>query len=106
MQPEAEEVAKEERKYTIENVKRRDLIADELIDVLKITAPDPLSIGGTENSIREKVKAGKQIQNITKIIFTIRLIPGKFYFEWRRNQERRNRDFRKSTRRAGKSIVE
>jgi hypothetical protein len=38
----AQEIAKEERKYTIENVKRRDLISDEVIDILKITAPDPL----------------------------------------------------------------
>ena len=52
-------------------VKRSDLIADELIDVLKITAPDPISIGGIENSIREKVKHGKDNINITKIIFTI-----------------------------------
>ena len=76
----AQEIAKEERKYTIENVKRRDLIADELIDVLKITAPDPLSIGGTENSIREKVKAWEaDIKYHENYLYDTGLIPGTFY---------------------------
>ena len=61
-------------------MKRRDLIADELIDVLKITAPDPLSIGGTENSIREKVKAWEaDIKYHENYLYDTGLIPGTFY---------------------------
>ena len=44
-----------EKKYSLELTKKSDLISDKEIDILKIIAPDPLSIGGTENSIREKV---------------------------------------------------
>ena len=76
----AQEVAKVERKYTIENVKRRDLISDKLIDILKISAPDPLSIGGTENSIREKVKAWEaDIKYHENYLYDTGLIPGTFY---------------------------
>ena len=32
-------------KYTLETTKKRDLISDQEIDVIKIVAPDPLSIG-------------------------------------------------------------
>src|SRR6266496_1627085 len=42
-------------KYTLETTKKRDLISDQEIDVIKIVAPDPLSIGGTDHSIREKI---------------------------------------------------
>jgi DNA polymerase, archaea type len=76
----AQEVAKLERKYTIEYVKRRDLISDKLIDILKISAPDPLSIGGTENSIREKVKAWEaDIKYHENYLYDTGLIPGTFY---------------------------
>jgi DNA polymerase I len=76
----AQEVAKVERKYTIENVKRRDLISDKLIDILKISAPDPLSIGGTENSFREKVKAWEaDIKYHENYLYDTGLIPGTFY---------------------------
>jgi len=76
----AQEIAKVERKYTIENVKRRDLISDKLIDILKISAPDPLSIGGTENSIREKVKAWEaDIKYHENYLYDTGLIPGTFY---------------------------
>ncbi len=76
----AQEVAKLERKYTIENVKRRDLISDKLIDILKISAPDPLSIGGTENSFREKVKAWEaDIKYHENYLYDTGLIPGTFY---------------------------
>jgi DNA polymerase, archaea type len=76
----AQEVAKVERKYTIENVKRRDLISDKLIDILKISAPDPLSIGGTENSIREKVRAWEaDIKYHENYLYDTGLIPGTFY---------------------------
>lgn len=76
----AQEIVREERKYTIEIVKRRDLIADELISILKITAPDPLSIGGTENSIRERVKSWEaDIKYHENYLYDTRLIPGTFY---------------------------
>lgn len=76
----AQEIVREEKKYTIEIVKRRDLIADELISILKITAPDPLSIGGTENSIREKVKSWEaDIKYHENYLYDTRLIPGTFY---------------------------
>jgi DNA polymerase I len=61
-------------------VKRRDLISDKLIDILKISAPDPLSIGGTENSIREKVKAWEaDIKYHENYLYDTGLIPGTFY---------------------------
>ena len=61
-------------------MKRRDLISDEVIDILKITAPDPLSIGGTENSFREKVKAWEaDIKYHENYLYDTGLIPGTFY---------------------------
>ena len=58
-------------KYTLETTKKRDLISDQEIDVIKIVAPDPLSIGGTDYSIREKIISWSLQQKITKIIYTI-----------------------------------
>ena len=48
-------VEKESNRFKIEKIKKQDEIDDKEIDVLKILAPDPLSIGGTDNSFREKV---------------------------------------------------
>ena len=50
-----EKIIKNEKKYVLEQTTKSDLISDKEIGVLKIIAPDPLSIGGSENSIREKV---------------------------------------------------
>src|SRR5688500_18725198 len=51
-----EQVLKKEKKYSLLNTRKKDLISDKDIECLKISAPDPLSIGGTENSFREKVR--------------------------------------------------
>src|SRR5438067_13388418 len=49
-----EKIVEREKKYALEQTIKKDLISDREVDLLKIIAPDPLSIGGTENSIREK----------------------------------------------------
>jgi DNA polymerase I len=87
----ANEVVRQEKKYTIENVKKRDLISDQLIDILKIIAPDPLSIGGTENSIREKVRSWEaDIKYHENYLYDTGLIPGTFYI--RKNDEIKNHE--------------
>ncbi len=77
---EAEQVAKKETKYTIERVKKRDIILDKEIEVLKILAPDPLSIGGTEYSFREKVTSWEaDIKYHENYLYDRSLIPGTYY---------------------------
>ncbi|HJS81311.1 MAG TPA: 3'-5' exonuclease, partial [Nitrososphaera sp.] len=77
---EAEQVAKKESKYTIEHVKKRDIILDKEIEVLKVSAPDPLSIGGTEYSFREKVKSWEaDIKYHENYLYDRSLIPGTYY---------------------------
>lgn len=76
----AEEVAKKEPKYTIEHARKRDIILDKEIEVLKILAPDPLSIGGTDNSFREKVSSWEaDIKYHENYLYDRALIPGAYY---------------------------
>ena len=76
----AEKIAEIEKKYSLELTKKSDLISDKEIDILKITAPDPLSIGGTENSIREKVTSWEaDIKYHENYLYDTRLIPGSYY---------------------------
>src|SRR3712207_9486901 len=51
----AQQIAQKETKFTLKQVKKQDIILDKEIEVLKVIAPDPLSIGGTDYSFREKV---------------------------------------------------
>ena len=67
-------------KYTLETTKKRDLISDQEIDVIKIVAPDPLSIGGTDHSIREKITSWEaDIKYHENYLYDTSLIPGAFY---------------------------
>jgi DNA polymerase I len=76
----AEQVAEKDAKYTLERVKKRDIISDREIDVLKVVAPDPLSIGGTENSFREKVTSWEaDIKYHENYLYDRALIPGLYY---------------------------
>ena len=73
----AEKIAEIEKKYSLELTKKSDLISDKEIDILKIIAPDPLSIGGTENSIREKVTSWEaDIKYHENYLYDTGLIPG------------------------------
>ncbi len=76
----AEQVAQKETKYTIEHVKKRDIIADKEIEVLKVLAPDPLSIGGSDYSFREKVTSWEaDIKYHENYLYDRSLIPGTYY---------------------------
>lgn len=76
----AEQVAQKETKYTLERVKKRDIISDKEIDVLKVLAPDPLSIGGTDSSFREKVTSWEaDIKYHENYLYDRSLIPGLYY---------------------------
>ncbi|HEY7507426.1 MAG TPA: DNA-directed DNA polymerase I [Nitrososphaera sp.] len=76
----AEEVAKKEPKYTIEHAKKKDIILDKEIEVLKVLAPDPLSIGGTDNSFRERVASWEaDIKYHENYLYDRALIPGAYY---------------------------
>src|SRR5919108_1087619 len=76
----AEKVIQKERKYSPEITKKRDLISDKEIECLKIYAPDPLSIGGTENSFREKVRSWEaDIKYHENYLYDTGLIPGTCY---------------------------
>jgi DNA polymerase I len=76
----AEQVAEKEPKYTLERMKKRDTILDQEIDVLKVLAPDPLSIGGTDSSFREKVTSWEaDIKYHENYLYDRALIPGTYY---------------------------
>ena len=76
----AEKIVQIEKKYSLESTKKIDLISDKKIDILKIIAPDPLSIGGTENSVREKVTSWEaDIKYHENYLYDTGLIPGSYY---------------------------
>src|SRR4029078_4149065 len=73
-------VEKESNRFKIEKIKKQDEIDDKEIDVLKILAPDPLSIGGTDNSFREKVTSWEaDIKYHENYLYDRALIPGTYY---------------------------
>ena len=49
-----EQVAQKEGKFTLERIKKRDIILDKEIETLKVIAPDPLSIGGRTSPFAKK----------------------------------------------------
>src|SRR5215203_2898141 len=76
----AEKIVQIEKKYSLESTKKIDLISDKKIDILKIIGPDPLSIGGTENSFREKVTCWEaDIKYHENYLYDTGLIPGTCY---------------------------
>src|ERR671919_1369493 len=76
----AEAICNEDKKLSLHLTNKRDLINDQDIEILKITAPDPLSIGGTENSIREKVRSWEaDIKYHENYLYDTGLIPGTYY---------------------------
>jgi len=77
----AEEIIKKEPKYKAIQNKKIDLITDKEINVIKIIAPDPLSIGGTNNSIREKLTAWEaDIKYHENYLYDNSLVPGTYYY--------------------------
>jgi DNA polymerase, archaea type len=75
-----EKIVEREKKYVLEQTIKKDLISDKNVDLLKIIAPDPLSIGGTENSIREKVTSWEaDIKYHENYLYDTGLIPGAYY---------------------------
>ena len=79
-----EKIIEQEKKYTLERTSKRDLISDREVELLKIIAPDPLSIGGTENSIREKVTSWEaDIKYHENYLYDTGLIPGAYYIRKR-----------------------
>jgi DNA polymerase, archaea type len=81
-----QKILQKENKYTLEQTYKRDIISDKEINVFKIIAPDPLSIGGTENSIREKVTSWEaDIKYHENYLYDTGLIPGTYYI--RRGEE-------------------
>ena len=50
----AQQIAQKETKFTLKQVKKQDIILDKEIEVLKVIAPDPLSIGGTDTAFVKK----------------------------------------------------
>lgn len=58
-----------------------DLLRDREVTMVKVIAEDPLTIGGTQNSIREKVKAWEaDIPYHLCYLYDMRLIPGVSYY--------------------------
>jgi DNA polymerase, archaea type len=81
----AEQVAQKETKFILKRVKKKDIILDKEIEVLKVIAPDPLSIGGTDYSFREKVTSWEaDIKYHENYLYDRALIPGSYYI---RNDE-------------------
>lgn len=76
------EIIRKEKKFSITHVKRNDLVFDQEIDLIKILAPDPLSIGGTDSSIREKISAYEaDIKYHENYLYDNLLIPGTYYIK-------------------------
>jgi DNA polymerase I len=76
----AEQVAQKETKFILKRVKKQDIILDKEIEVLKVIAPDPLSIGGTDYSFREKVTSWEaDIKYHENYLYDRALIPGSYY---------------------------
>ena len=76
----AEAICNEDKKLSLQLTKKRDLINDQIIEVLKIVAPDPLSIGGTDNSVRERVRSWEaDIKYHENYLYDSGLIPGSYY---------------------------
>src|SRR5918996_711448 len=79
-QDDARKVVQRERKYSLEKTTKMDFISDKEIQVLKVLAPDPLSIGGTQNSFREKVTSWEaDIRYHENYLYDAKLIPGAYY---------------------------
>jgi DNA polymerase I len=75
-----DDIINKDKRFSKSLVDKLDLINDKKIQVLKITAPDPLSIGGTDNSIREKLTAWEaDIKYHENYLFDSKLIPGSYY---------------------------
>jgi DNA polymerase, archaea type len=73
-------IVESDRKFKLEQTKKIELIKDKEIDVVKIIAPDPLSIGGTDNSIREKITSWEaDIKYHENYLYDTGLIPGAYY---------------------------
>jgi DNA polymerase I len=76
----AQQVAQKETKFILKRVKKQDIILDKEIEVLKVIAPDPLSIGGTDYSFREKVTSWEaDIKYHENYLYDRALIPGSYY---------------------------
>lgn len=75
-----EDIMKNDKRFSKSLTNKMDLISDKKIEVIKITAPDPLSIGGTDNSIREKLTAWEaDIKYHENYLYDSNLIPGSYY---------------------------
>lgn len=74
-------IIEKENKYKYEeNIRKKELITDKEISVVKIVGPDPLSIGGTNDSIREKVRSWEaDIKYHENYLYDTGLVPGAYY---------------------------
>jgi DNA polymerase, archaea type len=74
-----EEIAAIEKKFELKTVPKMDLLSDKEIQIIKIIAPDPLSIGG-KGGIREKLNVWEaNIKYHENYLYDTRLIPGSYY---------------------------
>ena len=73
-------IIEKENKYKYEeNIRKKELITDKEISVVKIVGPDPLSIGGTNDSIREKVRSWEaDIKYHENYLYDTGLVPGAY----------------------------
>jgi DNA polymerase I len=79
-QPTLDEITATEHKYTISSVERYDSIADMDVNMLKIQAPDPLSIGGNSESIRNRIVTWESdIRYYDRYLYDNELICGLWY---------------------------
>ena len=64
----------------IESVKKYDLLNDSEIDVLKISVTNPLAIGGTDSSIRNRIETWESdIKYYENYLYDNSLIIGRYY---------------------------
>ncbi len=79
-QDQLDQIIKEEpKRYSKEHIQKKDVLKDEIIDTIKILAPDPLSIGGS-GGIRDKITCWEaDIKYHENYLYDTSLIPGTYY---------------------------
>ena len=78
--PQLDLITASDSKYNVENVIMHDSIADAYVSMLKVSAPDPLSIGGSDTSLRNKIVTWESdIKYYERYLFDHQLVCGGWY---------------------------
>ena len=78
--PELDKITATDSKFVVADVIMHDSIADTRVSMLKVSAPDPLSIGGSETSLRNKIVTWESdIKYYERYLFDHQFVCGGWY---------------------------